>query len=205
MPRTLRLYDKGGDVAELQALLNCSNKTRLPRLKADGDFGAFTKARVMEFQFQRLFDVDGVVGPQTYGGLATVPCPNPKAAKPQGRCILVNLIKNNMYVYLNGVLQFKVERIRGGTAVDPSTQGVFDIPKGKAHRKESHTSSKYPEPPGNMDFSLFYLKSNGEAIHQGPSDEPSHGCIHVDAPHAERLFRWAGEHDVMAIVVKERQ
>jgi lipoprotein-anchoring transpeptidase ErfK/SrfK len=51
-----------------------------------------------------------------------------------------------------------------------------------------------------MDFSLFY--DGLRAIHQGPGDLPSEGCIHVNPPFAERLFDWAGDHDIIVIVVK---
>ena len=69
-----------------------------------------------------------------------------------------------------------------------------------SRRLRHHTSSTYPIPPGNMDFSLFY--DGLRAIHQGPGDLPSEGCIHVNPPFAERLFDWAGDHDIIVIVVK---
>jgi hypothetical protein len=51
-----------------------------------------------------------------------------------------------------------------------------------------------------MQFSLFY--NGGQAIHLGPPEEPSHGCIHVGMPGAEQLFNWAGKHDVLVIILK---
>ena len=38
---------------------------------------------------------------------------------------------------------------------------------------------------GNMDFAVFYNK--GEALHGGPIDVSSHGCVHVDWTDIKRL------------------
>ena len=67
-------------------------------------------------------------------------------------------------------------------------------------RLRHHTSTRYPTPPDNMQFSLYY--HGEEAIHMGNPNSPSRGCIHVGPPYAERLFTWAGSFDVLVIVVK---
>lgn len=202
MARILRLYDKGDDVEQLQAILNTASPTRLPRLSVDGDFGVMTKARVMELQHHKKIGVDGVVGDQTYPALdALLKFPPKKIALPSGKVILVNLMHRKLRTYKNGILNFEVRPIRGGSFDDQSTQGVFTVDPDRCFRH--HTSAQFPEPPGNMDFSLFYHQ--GEAIHQGPPDEFSHGCIHVGSPEVERVFEFGKVDNVMVIVVKERK
>jgi hypothetical protein len=182
--------------------LNAAGKTRLPRLKEDGDFGSLTMARVMEFQFRSGFPVpqhDGKFGPLTEKKLATQRTSSPP---PSGRVILVDLINNRLRAFQNGIKDLDFKPIRGGSSTDPSTRGVFKVFKAFRH----HTSSKFPIPRGNMDFSLFY--HGAEALHQGPAEADSHGCIHVEPSQAEKLFNWAGgeksavTNDVMVIVLK---
>lgn len=62
---TLRLYDKGETVRELQRLLNDNGS----HLEEDGDFGQLTLAAVKEFQMRHLLEVDGIVGEITWNAL----------------------------------------------------------------------------------------------------------------------------------------
>jgi hypothetical protein len=202
----LKLTATGAQVGALQRRLNTCGDTRLPRLKDDNVFGSLTMARVMEFQFQSKFSTaatDGVVGPITQAKIDVTPSKSPA---PLGQVILVDLIHGRLRAFRNGALQHDFSPIKGGSASDPSTRGVFKVFKAFRH----HTSSKFPIPPGNMDFSLFF--HGAEALHQGPPTIPSHGCIHVEPSQAEKLFRWAGGtdatsgqavNDVMVIVLKE--
>jgi hypothetical protein len=188
---------KEPDVGVVQQRLNCNNPTRLPRLSMDNVYGVFTMARVMEFQFQKHILVDGQCGPGTQGQLATGPatCVNPLPAR--GRCILADLINNRLTAFEDGNTKLRISPIHGGSAADPSTRGVFQM---TSRRLRHHTSSKFPIPPYNMQFALFY--NGAEAIHMGPPTLPSHGCIHVGPPDAERLFNFAGSNDILVIVVK---
>jgi hypothetical protein len=196
-PGDLCLDARGSSVSELQQLLNCQNPTRLPRLTVTGQFDVMTKARAMEFQFNSGLKVDGIVGSKTLARLGNGRPICPAIAPPSGRCILADLVANTLTSYLGGVEQLRTSPVHGGSVSDPSTQGVFPL---TSRRLRNHTSSKYPIPPGNMNFSLFFHGT--EAIHQGPGSLPSHGCIHVSPPYAERLFDWAGSNDVLVIVVK---
>ena len=180
-------------VKELQTQLNDSSTTRLPRLRLDTLFDVMTMARVMEYQHLRGLTTDGVVGPKTQRSLNAH---RGRTSAPLGRCIVVDLINNQLYAYENGTEKFHFLRIKGGSASDPSDRGVFKVYK----RLRDHTSSQFPEPRGNMNFSLFYNK--GEALHQGPTSADSHGCIHVRPTEAEQLFNWAGQVDLMVIVAK---
>lgn len=187
-------------VKEIQQALNGASKTRLPRLSTDNTYGSLTMARVMEFQSQeKLKVVDGIYGPKTEAALAKR---KGNTMKPAGFCILVDLINGRLRAFQQGAVALDFKPIRGGSATDPSTRGVFRVTRALRH----HTSSQFPEPPGNMDFALFYHK--GEALHQGPPTESSHGCIHVEPSQAELLFNWAGgeknavDKKIMVIVLK---
>jgi peptidoglycan hydrolase-like protein with peptidoglycan-binding domain len=198
MSRILKIDTRGPDVGDLQRRLNCQTPTRLPRLKPDNHYGVRTMARVMEFQFLRSLTIDGAAGSITLGKLSggSTVCPN--ASPPSLRCILVDLINNRLFAFNNGIQQLLIKPIRGGSATDPSTRGVFQMSN---RRLRHHTSAEFPDPPDNMQFALFYHK--GEAIHMGPPNEPSHGCIHVGEPDAEQVFNFAGpNNDVLVIVVK---
>ena len=62
----LRRGSEGDDVRQLQRFLNSQGA----RLEEDGDFGPKTERAVRAFQTRRDIDVDGIVGPQTYGAVA---------------------------------------------------------------------------------------------------------------------------------------
>lgn len=59
-PTTVRLGSKGKIVEKLQAALN---------LKADGDFGPATEAKLKEWQTRNGLAADGIAGPKTLGRL----------------------------------------------------------------------------------------------------------------------------------------
>jgi hypothetical protein len=193
MSNTLKYGMNGQEVQDLQRRLNCT-ATRLPKLDADGNFGVTTLARVMEFQFQQGVQVDGVCGPQT---LERLPDSCQVSPQPAGRCILVDLIDETLYAYQSGELFMKSAPVHGGSADDPSTMGVFPM---SSRRLRHHTSSKFPYPPDNMQFAMFY--NGAQAIHEGNPGKPSHGCIHVGMPDIAKLFEWVGSNDVLVIVAK---
>jgi hypothetical protein len=202
---TMIIEATGPKVGALQRRLNSCGATRLPRLKDDEVYGSLTMARVMEFQFHSKFvlkDIDGKVGPATQAKIDSTPSSSPS---PSGQVIVVDLIHDRLRAFRSGTLEHDFRPIKGGSASDPTTRGVFKVFKAFRH----HTSSKFPVPPGNMDFALFF--HGAEALHQGPPTIPSHGCIHVEPSQAAILFRWAGGtettnggpvNDVMVIVLK---
>jgi len=193
----LCINTSGNDVQQLQERLNSLDPTRLPRLNSNGRFDVPTKARAMEYQFLQGLVVDGVVGPKTWARLAKAAAAHRTGGTPRGKCILVDLIHSTLISYSSGQPVMTVSPVHGGSPDHPSHAGVFPM---SSRRLRQHTSSSYPIPPGNMNFSLFY---NGpEALHQGPGSVSSKGCIHVNAPYAEQLFNWAGADDVLVIVVK---
>ncbi len=190
----LSLNSTGPTVTELQNHLNGIGPTRLPLLTAGATFDLKTKIRVMEFQWQHKLKADGVVGKISGGQLSKTKSTYPTPAHPSGRCIVVDLVNRVLHAYRDGVEDVTASPVCGG----PSTRaGVFQM---SSRRLRNHTSSTYPIPPGNMNFSLFF--DGVKAIHQGPGSIESHGCIHVNPPYAERVFDWAGRHNVIVIVVK---
>jgi hypothetical protein len=179
---------------ELRNHLNGIGPTRLPLLTTGTAFDLATKIRVMEFQWQHRLKADGIVGKITGGRLSKTASSYPTPAHPSGRCIVVDLVNRVLHAYRDGVEDVTASPVRGG----PSTHaGVFQM---SSRRLRNHTSSTYPIPPGNMNFSLFF--DGVKAIHQGPGSLESHGCIHVNPPYAERVFDWSGRHNVIVIVVK---
>ena len=60
--------DKGDQVKALQQLL-IANGIKLPKYGADADFGAETKAGVIEYQRKKGLAADGIAGPATFGSL----------------------------------------------------------------------------------------------------------------------------------------
>lgn len=61
--RTLKLGNKGADVAVLQRFLG---------IKDDGIFGPATEAAVKAYQRKRKIKADGIVGPKTYGPIVKI-------------------------------------------------------------------------------------------------------------------------------------
>lgn len=181
------------EVKDVQGRLDAASRTRLPRLRGEIGFSPVTMARVMEFQFQEGLRPDGDVGPKT---MARLLARTGHHSPPSGRSILVDLINGRLRAFEDGVVRLDIHPIKGGAPTSPTTRGVFKV----LRRLRHHTSSKYPIPPGNMDFSLFF--HGAEAIHQGPPTVSSHGCVHVEPVEAERLFNWAGRTDIRVIVIK---
>lgn len=60
---TIRIHDRGSDVAELQTILG---------LDADGRFGPQTLFAVEKFQSEKGLHSDGVVGPKTWAALRNI-------------------------------------------------------------------------------------------------------------------------------------
>jgi hypothetical protein len=206
MARILKFHSPlmhGQDVLDVQNSLNHHNPTRLPRLDLDGDksdhgYGIMTMARAMEFQFKRSLTTDGACGPKTQHELGKHRVSSP--ADPSGRCILVDLFNNRLTAFEGGVpVPDCVQLPCHGGSDNPSTRGVFQL---TSRRLRHHTSSEFPEPPDNMQFSMFYHK--GEAIHLGPPAESSEGCIHVGLPGVQKLFEWAGASNIIVIIAKEK-
>ena len=58
-------------------------------------------------------------------------------------------------------------------------------------RDAMHHSTIYNGAP--MPWALFFEQDLTCAFHQGPTNEPSHGCVHLGPDDAQWLFDWAGK------------
>ena len=75
-------------------------------------------------------------------------------------------------------------------------------------KAEDYYSRKYDTP---MPYSMFFDMRQRKAIHEGgvpPLPEKrelaTHGCIHVEPPHIERLYDWAEEGTTAVVISGER-
>jgi peptidoglycan hydrolase-like protein with peptidoglycan-binding domain len=75
---TISRGDHGQHVTDLQRMLPHFTGT------VDGDFGPITEEAVLNYQRSRGLDVDGIVGPQTWGALYAHQPPLPPPAPPPG-------------------------------------------------------------------------------------------------------------------------
>ena len=79
-----------------------------------------------------------------------------------------------------GRLAFGPVRITIGTPSQPTPRGAFHV----VWKDEEHTSTLYGV---DMPYSVFFA-AGGIAFHQGPLDQPSHGCVHLTAVAASAFF-----------------
>ena len=103
----LRTGSKGPEVAELQRRLNHAGET----LGVDGEFGPATNDAVRRFQGTRGLEVDGVVGPATWGALAdaqpavAVSAPSGNNPAWPGRFLVLGLIGDDVRTWQRRMTQ----------------------------------------------------------------------------------------------------
>jgi len=103
----LRTGSKGPEVAELQRRLNQAGET----LGVDGEFGSATNDAVRRFQGAHGLEVDGVVGPSTWGALTvaqpTVTLPTPSGSNPAwpGRFLVLGLVGDDVRTWQRRMTQ----------------------------------------------------------------------------------------------------
>ncbi|MGB3495765.1 MAG: peptidoglycan-binding protein [Elainellaceae cyanobacterium] len=129
--RTLRLFDQGDDVEELQRLL--SNRGYSPGI-IDGVFGNSTQTAVRAFQSASGLSVDGVVGSATWSALGV--SPTVPGVPGTGQDVALDaLLSQGRYVVvvpgIDGVKLTTIERELGRTAYRTrSARGSFMTPGG---------------------------------------------------------------------------
>jgi len=199
MSDTLRLGMSGHHVERPMKELN-KVPSRLPRLTGQ-IYDGLMEARVMEFQFDHKLPPDGVMGPHTLVRLHHVASQASVSKPPTGKAVVVNLDGHPQTVtaYQDGRPLPMLDKApcHGGSIDHPSTRGVFQV----YERSRHHTSKIYPEPHDNMQFAVFYNRMSGEALHMGPSNLPSHGCIHLETQTAMPIFHWTAGLDVIVILL----
>jgi hypothetical protein len=111
----LRLGSKGPEVAELQRRLNT---VAGESLGVDGDFGSSTEAAVRRFQGAHGLEVDGVVGPATWGALTAGMPPvsvAPSGPNPPwpGRFLVSGLVGDDVRTWQQRMTQRKPINVDG--------------------------------------------------------------------------------------------
>ncbi len=108
------------------------------------------------------------------------------------KVIWINQLKQVGVAYEKGKKLFDFPVMTGDdeTTTPP---GVYVV----SIKDEDYFSRKYQVP---MPYSLFFDLRDRKAIHEGEVPPPeerkeyaTHGCVHVEQPHMERLFHWAEE------------
>jgi lipoprotein-anchoring transpeptidase ErfK/SrfK len=84
------------------------------------------------------------------------------------------------WLQYGGKLAYGPVRVGLGRPSHPTPHGRFRV----AWKDAEHTSSTYGL---DMPYSVFFA-FGGVAFHQGPLDEPSHGCVHLAPAAAARFF-----------------
>ncbi|MEM8552987.1 MAG: peptidoglycan-binding domain-containing protein [Pseudomonadota bacterium] len=83
--RTVRRGSSGIPVPELQSVLNDRTQGLNIKLVVDGKFGPLTESAVRKFQKQYGCEVDGIVGPETWGTVDEVSGAGPRDRAPRGQ------------------------------------------------------------------------------------------------------------------------
>lgn len=124
------------------------------------------------------------------------------AAEPPsqaGKVIWIDQTKQVGRAYEDGrkIMEFPVLTGDDETTTPP---GVYRV----RQKVEDYFSQKYQVP---MPYSLFFDLKHRRAIHEGEVPPPpqrreyaTHGCVHVESPHIERLFDWAEEGATLVII-----
>jgi lipoprotein-anchoring transpeptidase ErfK/SrfK len=104
---------------------------------------------------------------------ATKPCPPTASA-------CVDIAAAKAWLQTDGRVTRGPVQISTGMAGHPTPTGSFHV----AWKAEYTRSTIYDIP---MPYSVFFA-TGGIAFHEGPLDEPSHGCVHLDHADAQAFF-----------------
>ena len=87
-----------------------------------------------------------------------------------------------------------------GDDVTTTNPGIYRV----RLKDDNYYSRKYDTP---MPYSMFFDLKEMKAIHEGEVPPPekrkelaTHGCIHVEPPHIERLYEWADEENTAVVI-----
>jgi lipoprotein-anchoring transpeptidase ErfK/SrfK len=102
-------------------------------------------------------------------------------------------------VYQEGKKLFEFPIVSGDDET-PTNPGIYVVKL----KDDSYYSRTYDTP---MPYSIFFDLKGKKAIHEGEVPPPeirkglaTHGCIHVEPPHIQRLFDWADEGDTVVVI-----
>jgi lipoprotein-anchoring transpeptidase ErfK/SrfK len=115
------------------------------------------------------------------------------------KVIWINQPKQVGIAYERGKKLFEFPVVTGDD-VTTTNPGIYVI----KWKVEDYYSRKYDTP---MPYSMFFDLKERKAIHEGEVPPPeikkelaTHGCIHVEPPHIERLYEWADEHNTAVVI-----
>lgn len=145
--------------------------------RQDGVLGPATCNAIKKYQCTKNLNVDGIVGPNTWGIMRG-------GSAPRGTRICVDLNHQQLWLTKDGRRTYTAERVRTG---DPRLSQASATRTGNFHvywKDIDHISSIFHSP---MPYSMFF--SGGQAIHESSFSTPgSHGCINVTHNDAVRLW-----------------
>jgi peptidoglycan hydrolase-like protein with peptidoglycan-binding domain len=173
---TLRYGSRGPDVVNLQQRLTALRYDVGP---VDGIFGSSTLHGVYAFQKVQGIGVDGVVGPVTWGRLASPSVPRARYNRSTA-AVEVNLTRRVVYLTRSGA----VTRILDASPGKPSTPtptGSFSIYRRIDGWRQS--------PLGLLWRPNYFYR--GYALHGStsvPTSAASHGCVRVTVPAMNRVW-----------------
>ena len=119
------------------------------------------------------------------------------------KIIWINQLKQAGVAYENGKKLFEFPVLTGDDecTTDP---GIYLV----RWKAPDYYSRKYDTP---MPYSMFFDMRQRKAIHEGGVPPPAerkglatHGCVHVEPPHIERLYEWAEEGTTAVVISGER-
>ena len=115
------------------------------------------------------------------------------------KVIWINQPKQLGIAYERGKKLFEFPVVTGDDET-PTNPGIYRIKL----KDESYYSRKYDTP---MPYSMFFDLKQMKAIHEGEVPPPeikknlaTHGCIHVEPPHIDRLYEWADEENTAVVI-----
>lgn len=115
------------------------------------------------------------------------------------KVIWIDQSKQMGIAYERGKKLFEFPVVTGDDET-PTNPGIYRVKL----KDESYYSRKYDTP---MPYSMFFDLKQMKAIHEGEVPPPeikkdlaTHGCIHVEPPHIERLFDWADEENTAVVI-----
>lgn len=173
---TLRQGDRGAAVTTLQkrlAALHYDVGT------VDGIFGGSTLHAVYAFQKVQGIGIDGVVGPVTWGRLASPAVPRPKHTS-SAAAVEIDLTLRVVYLTRNGAVTRIIDASPGKPST-PTVTGSFSIYRRIDGWRESDLG---------MLWRPNYFHA-GYALHGStsvPTYAASHGCVRVTIPAMNRVW-----------------
>jgi len=113
---------------------------------------------------------------------------NGKKIHLKGKKFIVISLKDKLFFAVNkkGRTEFFGE-ISSGKKTHPTPIGNFNV----LYKERHHMSTIYDSNTGinNMNY-MLKITNDGIALHEGPIEEESMGCVHINPMDAPQLYNW---------------